>query len=247
MRDKLRTWTLVAGMAALVCPLATQAQTEEKSKFDVQGSIDLVSNYIWRGADQNSGVSVQPSLTLSYGNLSLNAWGNQSLTKWEEGGALEVDFSLSYQIKNFSISVYDYWWEGVDQPYGHYPKGHHFEGELAYEFGEKFPLRLAWSTMFAGADKEVYGEDSYDKNRYSTYIHASYPISLPSGVTLTPSVGFTPWKGMYYHKAAFTDVALTAAKDVKFTENFSLPLFLQVVTAPVYDRTYVVGGFSIGF
>ena len=36
----------------------------------VTAKADFVSDYIWRGAYQNSGFSVQPTLGLSYGNLS---------------------------------------------------------------------------------------------------------------------------------------------------------------------------------
>ena len=119
---------------------------------------------------------------------------------------------------------------------------HFFEGTLAYCFGESFPLTLSWSTMFAGADKNEEG-----KLQGSTYINASYPISLPADITLTPAIGFTPWKGYYHNKAAFTDISLKANKDIKVTDNFSIPVFVQAIVAPVYDRTYLVAGFSLGF
>lgn len=96
--------------------------------------------------------------------------------------------------------------------------------------------------MFAGADKSVEG-----KLQGSTYINASYQISLPADITLTPAIGFTPWKGYYHNKATFTDISLKAGKDIKITDNFSIPLFVQAIVAPIYDRTYLVTGFSLGF
>ena len=140
------------------------------------------------------------------------------------------------------MTVTDYWWTGVDQPYGHYDKQHFFEGTLAYTISEKFPLTLSWSTMFAGADKDEDGD-----LRASTYINASYPLALPLGITLTPSVGFTPWEGMYWDKAGVTDVSLKASKDIFSTEHFTIPLYVQAIVSPVYDRTYIVAGMSIGF
>ena len=224
----------ILGMAT-VLPMAAQ---EDGSKFFVNGKADLVSDYVWRGAYQGSGVSVQPSLTMGYGGLSLNVWGNQSLSK----EAKEFDINLSYTLKNFTLTVSDYWWTGVDQPYGHYDKQHFFEGTLAYTVSEKFPLTLSWSTMFAGADKDEDGD-----LRASTYVNASYPFALPLCITLTPSVGFTPWKGMYWDKAGVTDVALKASKDIVSTEHFTIPLYVQAIVSPVYDRTYLVAGMSIGF
>lgn len=237
-----KMWTKAACMLLLAqtgWPLAVKAQ----DRLAVNAKVDFVSDYIWRGADQNSGFSVQPSLTLGYAGFTLNAWGSQSLTKWTDGGAKEFDLNLGYAYRCFSVTVSDYWCSGVNEPYGHYGSSHFFEGTVAYSFGERFPLTLSWSTMFAGADKDPESGDL----RASTYISASYPVALPTGITLTPSVGFTPWKGMYHEKAAFTDVSLKASKDIRVTDGFSVPLFVQAIVAPVYDRTYLVGGFTLGF
>lgn len=167
--------------------------------------------------------------------------GSQSLTKTD--GAQEFDINLSYTIGGLGITVTDYWWNGITMPYGDYKHDHHFEGTLAYNFGENFPLTLSWSTMFAG------GDDNKDGDRaYSTYINASYNIACPAEITLTPSVGFTPWKGMYdADGAAFTDIALKASKNINITDNFSLPLFVQAIVSPSFDKTYLIAGLSIGF
>ena len=174
----------VAFAAAL--PMMTKAQ----NKFTVNGQVDFMSDYVWRGADQNAGFCVQPSLTLGYAGFSLNFWGSQTLSKWTDGkGQKEVDINLSYTYKNFTVAVSDYWWAGTDMPYGRYKNDHYFEAGLKYSFGEKVPLELTWNTMFAGADKNEKGH-----LMGSSYISAAYPIALPADITLTPSVGFTPWK-----------------------------------------------------
>lgn len=238
MRKIIKTLTAAMGAAILLFPTKTYAQ----DKFTVNGKADFVSDYIWRGADQNSGFSVQPSLTLGYTGFSINVWGNQTLSRWNvEIPSKEFDINLSYSLKKFSVTVSDYWWSGVNQPYGYYKNSHFFEGTLAYCFGDSFPLTLSWSTMFAGADKNEEG-----KLQGSTYINVSYPISLPADITLTSAIGFTPWKGYYHNKAAFTDISLKANKDIKVTDQFSIPVFVQAIVAPVYDRTYLVTGFSLG-
>lgn len=76
---------LLIGVVACLYPLQVSAQ----DKLSVHAKADFVSDYVWRGADQQSGCSVQPSLTLGYAGFSLNVWGSQSLTKWEEGGSKE--------------------------------------------------------------------------------------------------------------------------------------------------------------
>ena len=119
---------LLIGAVACLYPLQVSAQ----NKLSVHAKADFVSDYIWRGADQQSGCSVQPSLTLGYVGFSLNIWGSQSLTKWEEGGAKEWDINLGYTYRNFTVTLSDYWWSGINQPYGHYKNSHYFEATLAY-------------------------------------------------------------------------------------------------------------------
>ena len=59
---KKRTMFMVVCAAAMMLPATAFAQ----DKFTVSGNIDVVNNYVWRGMDQNSGFSVQPTIGLSY-------------------------------------------------------------------------------------------------------------------------------------------------------------------------------------
>ena len=97
--------------------------------------------------------------------------------------------------------------------------------------------------MFAGRD------DNNEVSRAcSTYMYAAYEIAVPIDITLTPSVGFTPWKGMYNpDNAAFTDISLKASKSITVTDKFSIPLFVQTTVAPAADKVYLLAGFSLGF
>ena len=78
-------------------------------------------------------------------------------------------------------------------------------------------------------------------------LNASYDIVCPADVTLTPSVGFTPWQGYYNDKAAITDISLKASKDVALSDKLFLPVFVQAIASPINDRVYLVAGVGIGF
>ena len=195
-----------------------------QDRITVNGNIDLINNYVWRGMDQNSGFSLQPTLSLSYKGLSLSAWGSQSITNNADRDVQELDINLSYSTGGFSATLTEYWWGGLHNPYGYYKQGpadnpidggHHLEATVAYNFGDKLPLTLAWSTWFAGADVRT----NDFKRCYSSYINASYDIACPAQVTLTPSIGFTPWKGYYHDKAAVTDISLKASKSISVSET----------------------------
>lgn len=148
---------------------------------------DLVSTYVWRGVYQ-SGFSLQPEIGLSVGGFTVGVWGSTDLDNFKE-----VDLSVGYSVRGFSVGVTDYWWggqrlgDGRFAPYFKYGDTHYFEGTLAYEFGEKFPLGISWSTMFAGADKKENGDRAW-----SSYVELAYPFSVGS-VELTAAAGAAPW------------------------------------------------------
>ena len=67
----MKTRIIITSMMGAALTLSSAASVQEK--ITVNGNIDLVNNYVWRGMDQNSGFSVQPTLGLSYKGLSLSA------------------------------------------------------------------------------------------------------------------------------------------------------------------------------
>lgn len=212
---------------------------QEGKKFEIAPSADIVSTYVWRGMYQ-TGPSIQPSLNLSYAGFNLTAWGSTDFsTSSDEYKSKEVDFTVGYGISGFSIAVTDYWWSGEGARYGNYKNHHYFEGTVGYNFGESFPLSVAWNTMFAGGDKKENG-DQY----YSSYFQASYDLNI-GGISFTPSIGISPWKGMYSDGFGVNSIALKAMKDLKITESFSLPIFTELIVSPEHDDVFLVFGLSL--
>ncbi len=231
----------ILSLAVAVC-----AMTAAKAEVVVSGGADFVSDYVWRGADQGSGVSIQPGVEVSAGNFSVSAWGNQSLTK---KNVRELDFTVGYSLGSLSVAYTNYWWAGGDDYFAE--DSHYSEVALSYEFGESFPLAITWSTMVAGK------ADNLNKNgdeAFSTYIDFSYPFAI-SGVDCTANVGITPWNGMYSgadkdgnaRDFAVSSVGLNFSKAIIDTENFSLPMFVDVSFSPAHRNAYLVAGMSFGF
>lgn len=227
------------GLAVAFCWITLVPVTlEAQDKVEVSIGADVVSKYVWRGFDQGSGASIQPTLGLGYKGFSLSAWGSTSITDLEPK---EIDIALGYSIGRFGITVTDYWWNGESKHYGYYKDNHYFEGALNYHFGEKFPLTVSVATMFAGGDKSPEGDQNF-----STYVHAMYDITCPAGITLTPSIGVTTKSYLYTgdKKSGITDISLKASKDIKVTDSFSIPVFAQFTVSPVMDKTYLIFGLS---
>ncbi|MFK2295768.1 TorF family putative porin [Bacteroides fragilis] len=238
MKTKKNNRSLKGFIVAFCSMTFVPATLAAQDKVEVSLGADIVSKYVWRGFDQGSGASIQPTLGLAYKGLSLSAWGSTSITDPEPK---EIDISLGYNLGGFGITVTDYWWSGESKHYGYYKDDHYFEGALSYHFGEKFPLTISAATMFAGGDKNAESDQNF-----STYLHATYDLTCPAGITLTPSIGVTTRSYLYTgdKKSGITDISLKASKDIRATDRFSIPVFAQFTVSPVMDKTYLVFGLS---
>ncbi len=217
-----------------VVPTTLRAQDSLQINFGA----DIVSRFIWRGMDSGQGVSFQPSLAFSYKGLCLEAWSSES---FQDLSLKEFDLMLSYNIGGLTLTLSDYFWAGDSVSYSDFQENHHPEATLSYDF-DPVPLELSWSTfLFAGKDVEI---DEDDDRVYSSFFSLSSHFDV-RGVEFTPTLGFTPWRGMYYDKFGVMEVSLKASKDLQITDHFSLPIFSLVSVSPALQRTYLVFGLSI--
>ena len=224
---------IISAFFTAITTVAVYGQVEkDTAKISVDVEADLVSSYVWRGIYQ-TGVSVQPALSLSAYGATLGAWGSTDFSTF----AKELDFYISYEIGGFSVSVTDYWWSGEGESFFKERSGHYFEAGLSYTFPEKFPLSIGINTMFLGdGDKDEEG-----KQRYSTYISASYPF--PIGDTeCEVGIGVSPWEGLYSDKFNVATISAKAAKKLKLSSEYSLPVFVEAIFSPAQDNAYLVFG-----
>lgn len=238
---------LVAVAACFMATTNTQAQ-----EFTVQG--DLVSSYVWRGMYQ-TGVSIQPTLGFTIGGFSLTAWGSTDFDGCQasEGRAnKEIDLTAAYTFGStgLTLSVADLWWAG--QGTGNYFKfkshetAHHFEAGLAYTLPvEKFPLSIAWYTMFAGQDKKENDRGEMKQN-YSSYMELNYPFSVKT-VDLNVTCGIVPYSAPQYNCNGFavTNIALKGTTAIRFSDRFSLPVFAQAIWNPRMEDAHLVFGITL--
>jgi hypothetical protein len=229
---------LLCGMLLFSVSTSTlMAQDSDKPEFEVSVGADLVSSYVWRGS-YISGISFQPSIGLSYGGLSLTAWGSSDFNNVVN----EFDFTLGYGVGGFSVAVTDYFGPYVSAEVPKYfaKKSHILEGTVGFDFAEvseKFALSVLWNTNFLN-DKNEEG-----KEQYSTYIELGYPVEVGS-VGIDFALGFTPWEGLYSDKFNVVNISVKGSKDIKITESYSLPVFAQAVLNPYTEQVHFVFGLS---
>ena len=111
----MNTMKMIGGLAAL--GLTTAALAGE-SPFSVKLSMDVLSDYVWRGTICNGNPVWQPSVTASYdagdfGTISGNAWSSFDLThkrgtatnSRRSAGAQEIDYTLSYAVELAGVGL----------------------------------------------------------------------------------------------------------------------------------------------
>ncbi len=227
---------------AMVFPALGYAQ----DSVGVEVGTDLVSSYIWRGQDLGN-VSLQPSLSVAYKGFSLSAWGSVG---FEKSDTKEIDLTLGYETGGFSISVTDYWFNGGPGyfHYGTHHTNHTFEAQVGYDFGF---LAFDWFTNFAGN----VGRKSDGRKAYASYLSVEAPFTL-GGIGWTATVGATPWANDFYtggdadnakemiNGFAVCEVSVKAAKEIRITRSWGVPLYAQVIWNPSTEGAYFVAGMS---
>ena len=223
------------------------AEDEERCNFSV--GADMVSSYVWRGM-WLSGTSIQPEIGLSVGGFSIGAWGSVDIAAF--GAYKEVDLTASYSFGNFTAGLFNYWISSEGE-YNYFDfsenTAHQLEVNLLYTF-DPFPLTLGWNTIIAGSDHYM-DNNGKSKRAYSTYAEASYAFSIKD-VNLDAAVGASLWKsstlytGDFWRRGtdgfAVVNIALTASKDIKITDKYSLGIFGQIAFNPAKEDAFFVFG-----
>lgn len=245
-----RSIKLIAAAAFVAGGLTLGSQTAAAQEFTVKG--DIVSSYVWRGYYQGGGAAFQPTLGFNAGGFSLTAWGSTNFS----GGNKEIDLTGAYTFgdKGPTLSVASLWWNGeksADAPHNNYfnfkshETGHHFEAGLSYTLPcESFPLSIAWYTMFAGADKNLDGDQNY-----SSYVELNYPFSVKD-VALNATLGALPYNshGVYgkdNRGFVVNNIALKATKEFAVGKKWTLPVFVQGIWNPHMSDSYLVLGVTL--
>lgn len=218
---------------ALLCG-ATAVKAQDKVSATL--GADLVNQYIWRGQDLGN-VSLQPTLGVEWKGISLSTWGSVGLTNAAD--TKELDLTLQYTYKGFSVGVTDYWFSnGSYFQYKAHKTTHIFEAGIAYDFDF---LSVAWYTNFAGDD----GTNADGKRAYSSYFELSAPFQL-GGLDWEATLGAVPWETTSYGSNGFcvTNVSLKATKEIPFKNGFHLPVFAGLTANPRSEKLYLLFGLS---
>lgn len=196
----------------------TTLSTQEASAQDI--GADVVSRYVWRGTQFGSGVHVQPYMSYAVGNLEVGAWGSFGL---DNDGGSELDIYASYDLGFASLTVTNYTFPADITG----PVKNDFFGTEGYEVSTGFDLGPVGMTV--GYFTET--EDLYVEAGFSL---GSLDLAVGAGDNVYTTTG----------DFAVVNVSLGTSKDIKITEDYTLPAFGSFVYNPEQETAFLVFGLS---
>jgi len=223
-----------------------------QNNFSYDFGATFVSRYVWRGVEfgevgnNPATPHIQPSASLTYSfgksSLTLGLWASYGV----DGKYNENDLSLTYnvdsEIGNIAIGVADYYYPYQKIKFSDFSddgKGAHtIEVNLSYTLPDKFPLSLLISNNVLN-DKP---------DRKSFYIQASYPFKVKDvelNVFAGMAKGKSEWHGVTSDKMEFINIGFSATKNIKITDDYSIPLGMDWIYNPHIEMTYFVFKISI--
>lgn len=211
-------FTFIVMLCSFVTPIHAQ----------INIGADILSRYVWRGTDFGSSPSIQPSLSYTYGNVTLGGWAAMATNGNPTGS--EIDFYASYELGSFSINVTDYTFP--EAPTGSFfdATSHFIELGLAYDGSGMIPISVS-TGMFVSNDDD-----------YSIYTELGYTFS-----NVELFLGFTPSASVLYgtQKAGIISTGLSAGKEIQLTETFNITLKGSVIANPYSNNGFLFIG--VGF
>lgn len=208
---------------ALIAVLTTTGVQAQQLEVNA----DIVSSYVWRGT-KFAGASIQPGITYTNGGFSAGGWGSTSF----DGTFLEADLFINYAFDfGLSLGLTDYYFPGTN--YFDVSKAtgaHGFEVNLGYALKD-FSLAANYMLNEAGGALTTGGDLYFEAG----YAFKSFSIFAGAG------------NGWYTTDGNFglVNVGISAQKEIKITDSFSLPLAGSVILNPKTEQFFIVAAISL--
>lgn len=237
-------------LLSLICGIAALGASAQ-----IHFNAGLETSHLWRGLEVSSGVDVTSQFTFSdkANHFNIGFWGGMQINKDKYK---EFDYFASYSIGGFTVALWDIW--NFTDAQGDAAKifnyncrttSHFFDLSFQYNFGEKVPLTLYWSTIIGGKDRGNTDGEAMDTQRYSTFVQASYKVYEDDKFVVTPSVGgnfaFKPTMNdegkkretFYGNEGGINDVRLNVTYKLK-VGNHEMPITGTAMWNPQANRGY---------
>jgi hypothetical protein len=237
MKTTLLSKTMFVLLMTVLITVSLYAQEDEKKSPFSLGA-DVVSSYVWRGSKIGTGPNIQPWLKFSTGGFTLGAWGSTSFHDF--GDVAEMDLYTSYAFGfGLTLGITDYYYQST--PYFQFQgdtSSHAFEINAAYTIKS---FSIAANYIINDASK---GGPANKPGGGDMYFEANYAFKN-FGVFVGAGNGWhTTYKDNGDDVFAVCNIGLKAAKELKITDKFSLPITGALSVNPDKEQLNLVIGVS---
>ena len=204
--------------------------------------IGIYSQHIWRGTATSYSPSIEPSISYNHKNFTAGVWAAQSIN----GDYTEMDVFLSYSLKNFTLTLYDYYCPPTlntrHRLFNYEAKStwHSIDVNLEYGGTDKFPISFLLATMIYGDDRNPVTLENY----YSTYFQMGYDYEIRQH-SFSLFMGVSPQENYYGHRFGIVNTGITANSKLQFNNMIAVPFEASIITNPMANNLYLVVGFSL--
>lgn len=229
---------------AITTSVFAQTDSTKKEKIEFSASLTLMSRNYSRGMNFGDGISIQPNVEASYKKVTFGVFG--ALTnnvKYNYGTTFST--YLSYKVKNFTFSVYDYFFVNkIDSlnDYGfqtgkaylkdslqtNYREGHYLEGMIKYST-KKLYIIAAYN--FYNTTCNIYKNTVYLEGKYMINDNFGFALGFTTGAS---NLNF--YTDKYNNGVGFTCIGLDWHKSLKITQDFSTDMRIRLRANPNYKN-----------
>ena len=193
---------------------------------------DLVSSYVWRGTQFGSGAHIQPWMELGSGSLTGGVWGSFPTTA--SGGGNELDLWVSYDFGPLALTLTN----------NSFPSN---SGLYVDALGAATPglFDSDFMEISGSADLGPIGLTvGYFTEAEALYVEAGF-----SAGAVDIGIGFGADKDAstpFYAggDSGLVNLSFGGSKDIKITEEYSLPLSGSFIYNPDSEAAFLVFGMS---
>lgn len=247
----MKTFKLVPILFLLFSISSARGQIKNEDVLDYIGaSVDVRTAHYSNGIVVTSEVNVASDLHFKTKNNAFKAgmWGAFGIN----GNFTEFDYYVSYAVKNFTFAVWDVYDFSPGRPYNNRQAfnykaretGHFLEASVDYLMSKKFPLKLHYSTVVYGRDRDKLNE----KNVYTSVVRLEYPVIDIDGFRLDASIAgvfaYGSRSTLYSKTGGITDIRLRFSKDLKLG-NYKLPIYIVPLWNPQANLVHVQVGVTL--
>lgn len=203
--------------AAMTTGIMVSGAHAEEPKVSGYASVDVMSNYVWRGIKSTPNMAVQPSVGITYGAFSSNLWANYDAKNSKHTETdLTLDYGFAFDKVSLNLGYIYYAFEGLNDTQEFYaavgydtilkPKLTIYydmaEGNGAYivasvahslDLAKNIPLNLGASASY-NLNNKIMGNPDGSKPDFSNFyigeLTASVGFPVTKNITVSPKIAY---------------------------------------------------------